>query len=136
MTKFTMLQADAHNVYKRGTPLHVIIWDGWARGFDPEQTLREASNAGYAMCIAEPEMKKAWVRMEIELLTREARCTARPTVEQFMWTTPTPIYLVQTEAAKLHSEWIKDATKNMSQEELERFCLENGFVMPEPKEKK
>ncbi|MNC83423.1 hypothetical protein D3C75_1373590 [compost metagenome] len=53
-----------------------------------------------------------------------------------MWTTPTPIFVVQHEAAKLHSEWIKEAIKHMSQEELERFCLENGFVVPEPKEKK
>ncbi|MNF46484.1 hypothetical protein D3C85_493350 [compost metagenome] len=136
MILFTMLQADAHNVYKRGTPLHVIICDGWARGCDPEQTLREASNAGYAQCIVEPEMKMAWTRMEAELNKLESRCTARPAVEQFMWTTPTPIFVVQHEAAKLHSEWIKEAIKHMSQEELERFCLENGFVVPEPKEKK
>ena len=130
MILFTMLQADAHNVYKPHTPLHEIICDGWARGFDPEQTLREASNAGFANCIVEPELKMAWARMDAGLAEAEAKCTARPTIEQFMWTTPTPIFLVQHEAAKLHSEWIKEVTKSMSQEELERFCFENGFVVP------
>lgn len=82
MIHFTMLQADAHNVYKPFTPLHAIICDGWSRGFKPEQTLREASNAGYAMCIVEPELKQAWARMDEGLAALEKQCTARPSFDE------------------------------------------------------
>lgn len=33
--------------YKVGTTLDQIIRDGWSRGFDPEQTLREAGVMGF-----------------------------------------------------------------------------------------
>lgn len=44
-----------------------------------------------------------------------------------------PVLMVQHEAAKQAAEWIREAVKHMSQEELERFCFENGFTVPEKK---
>lgn len=72
MSQFTMLQADSHNVYRKYCPLNVIFIDGWARGLKPEQTIREASNAGYARCVVEPLIAKEWARLEEEFLRFEA----------------------------------------------------------------
>ena len=33
--------------YKQGTPLNIIIGDGWSRGFKVEQTVNEAKLMGY-----------------------------------------------------------------------------------------
>ncbi len=54
------------NVYKRHTTLQQIIEDGWYQGFNPEQTIREASNAGYARCVTESRISPIWERMDIE----------------------------------------------------------------------
>ena len=70
------------NVYRQHTPLHQILCDGWMRGFHFEQTLNEASNAGYARCVVEPMLDKEWVRLDAELATWESKCTARPSFEE------------------------------------------------------
>lgn len=126
MILFTMLQADAHNVYKEGTPLHEIICDGWARGFRPEQTLREASNAGFANCIVEPELKTAWARMDAGLAEAEAQCTARPSFKHqgHTWQDAYTLAVKQDEIA------MREMFKTMTPEEINRFCFENGFVVP------
>lgn len=50
----------ARQAWRPGTPLYYIIDDGWARGLLFEQTLMECSAAGYSMCVAEPEIRRAW----------------------------------------------------------------------------
>lgn len=55
------------NVYVRGTPLKQILFDGWSRGFDPEQTLKEASAAGYSMCVVKPLIVPTWARFDAEM---------------------------------------------------------------------
>jgi len=69
----TKLHADAYNVYKRHTPLHIIIEDGWSRGFDVEQTIQEASNAGYANCVVNPIICKIWADLTLNLLNRKTK---------------------------------------------------------------
>lgn len=54
------------NVYKRHTRLLTILDVGWAMGLLPEQTLREASNAGYARCVVEPALHREWARLDAE----------------------------------------------------------------------
>lgn len=85
MTQFTNLQADSHNVYRMHTPLSIIIQDGWMRGFEPQQTLQEASNAGFARCVVKPMIAKEWERMDKELADYEAnKCTTVP-ADMTMW---------------------------------------------------
>lgn len=72
----------ATTVYRRHTPLHQILCDGWMRDFHPEQTVLEASNAGYARCVVEPMIAKEWARLDKELATWESKCTARPSFEE------------------------------------------------------
>lgn len=55
------------NVYKRHTKLNSILLDGWSMGFQPEQTLREASAAGYALCVVEPQLNAYWGRLDAEV---------------------------------------------------------------------
>lgn len=55
------------NVYVMHTTLKHIIADGFWMGFHPEQTIREASNAGYARCVVEPRLYKDWERLNDEL---------------------------------------------------------------------
>jgi len=55
------------NVYKRHTKLRMILLDGWSRGFRPEQTIRAASAAGYAMCVVEPALTAYWGRLDAEV---------------------------------------------------------------------
>lgn len=52
------------NVYRRHVTLQQIIEDGWSQGFMPEQTIREASNAGYARCVTEARIMDTWRRMD------------------------------------------------------------------------
>lgn len=54
------------NVYRRYTKLQYILEDGWSRGFEPEQTLQEASAAGYARCVVEPILQPTWDRLDAE----------------------------------------------------------------------
>lgn len=49
-----------NNVYRRHTPLVAIAQDGWSREFSKSQTIREASNAGYANCIAVAVIDRVW----------------------------------------------------------------------------
>ena len=54
------------NVYRRHTKLQYILEDGWSRGFEPEQTLQEASAAGYARCVVKPLLQITWDRLDAE----------------------------------------------------------------------
>lgn len=58
----------ARAAWRRGTPLYYIIDDGWARGLLFEQTLMECSAAGYSMCVAEPEIRRTWARLNASYL--------------------------------------------------------------------
>ena len=58
---------ESPNVYNRHTKLNIILLGGWSRGFQPEQTLREASAAGYARCVVEPRLKAYWGRLDAEV---------------------------------------------------------------------
>ena len=55
------------NLYNRHTKLKTILLDGWGRGLQPEQTLREASAAGYALCVVEPRLNAYWGRLDAEV---------------------------------------------------------------------
>lgn len=84
LIKYLQVQEKAENVYKRHAPLHEIACDSWARGFNKAQAYREASNAGYAYCVAVKEISIIWDRMDKGLAELEAKCTARP--EDFVGT--------------------------------------------------
>lgn len=89
MGQFTMLQADSRNVYRMHTPLKIILQDGHMRGFKPQQTLREASNAGFARCVVEPLLIKEWDRLDKELADFEAtNCTTQPPVTDLIKLVP------------------------------------------------
>jgi hypothetical protein len=45
-------------VYPTETQLATILADGWARGFDPEQTIEEAQAIGFS--IIKEEVLTAW----------------------------------------------------------------------------
>jgi hypothetical protein len=45
------------------------------------------------------------------------------------------IFLVQHETAKQDRLFNEEMMKTMTPEQIKRFCLENGFAVPEPKEK-
>ena len=45
------------------------------------------------------------------------------------------ILLVQHEAAKQHRLFIEELVKTGTPEQIKRFCLENGFAVPEPTKK-
>ena len=45
-------------------------------------------------------------------------------------------FLVQHEAAKQDRQFFKDLLKNMSYEQVKRFCFENGYAVPTPEELK
>lgn len=46
------------------------------------------------------------------------------------------IFLVQHEAAKQAKEMFEIILNTMTPEQINRFCFENGYSVPEPKEKK
>jgi hypothetical protein len=70
----------ARQAWRRGVPLYVIIEDGWARGLLYEQTLLECSAAGYGMCVAAPEIARAWAAMDEAYLKVEFQaCSQVPT---------------------------------------------------------
>lgn len=68
----------ARRAWRRGTPLHYIIEDGWARGLLYEQTLLECSAAGYGMCVAAPEIKRTWAQMDEAYLKVEMHASNHP----------------------------------------------------------
>lgn len=71
------------NVYVRNTKLKTILLDGWSRGFEPAQTLREAMMAGYAMCVVVPlitRMRKLWDDQYWQA-SCAAACSNEPLVE-------------------------------------------------------
>lgn len=47
-----------------------------------------------------------------------------------------PIFMVQHEAAKQEREMYELAKNTMSIEQFSRYCFENGYAVPEPKEPK
>lgn len=55
-----------NNPFRRNTSLDQIIQDGWMRGLHPEQTIQEASAAGYSMVIVRPMIDREWMRMNDE----------------------------------------------------------------------
>lgn len=48
--------------YKEGTPLAEIIDDGWSRGFQLEQTVKEATAMGFE--VTEAFVKARWESLE------------------------------------------------------------------------
>ena len=51
--------------YKEGTRLKEILKDGWAKGFEPEQTRGEASLMGFYTTVASIEL--AWSKLDEEI---------------------------------------------------------------------
>ena len=54
-------------MYKLGTTLFEILWDGWSRDFDVTQTLREANAQGFPIDIS--TVAKVWKLMDLEYET-------------------------------------------------------------------
>lgn len=52
--------------YKDGTPVFEILWDGWSRGFKPEQTHAELAIMGYTDITIE-DIKSIWSLMAFKM---------------------------------------------------------------------
>lgn len=82
------LNSISFNVYVRNVSLRLILIDGWAMGFLPEQTIREASNAGYSRCVVEPIIASVWAYMDaevhrVELSRLKGKLKAQPSMMNF-----------------------------------------------------
>lgn len=67
-----------NNVYRKHTPLVVIAEDGWSRDFSKSQTILEASNAGYANCIAVAVIDRVWNQWDLLLESQLESEAANP----------------------------------------------------------
>ena len=54
--------------YKEGTPLNVIINDGFSRGFNAKQTVKEAKEMGYDVTIE--YVRDEWIKMNNAMLSQ------------------------------------------------------------------